>query len=39
MGERLAKRWGNEAATMVNDTLEECRLIVEESLDDDSAGD
>jgi transcriptional regulator with XRE-family HTH domain len=36
MGERLSKRWGNEAANMVNETLDECRLIVEESLDDRS---
>ncbi len=29
-GERLSKRWGNEAAAMLNETLDECGAIVAE---------
>ncbi len=29
-GERLSKRWGNEAAAMLNETLDECGAIVQE---------
>jgi phage terminase Nu1 subunit (DNA packaging protein) len=32
MGERLAKRYGNDASEMVNESLEECRAVVRESL-------
>jgi len=39
LGERLVRRCGNEAGQMLNETLDECQLIVKESLDDDRPGD
>ena len=35
MGEKLARRHGNDAAETVNQALEECQSIVTESLSDD----
>lgn len=34
MGERLAKRYGNDAAKTVNETLDECGAAVEEVMSD-----
>jgi phage terminase Nu1 subunit (DNA packaging protein) len=34
MGERLSKRYGNEAAKTVNETLDECGVAVEEVMSD-----
>ena len=34
MGERLAKRYGNDVATQINDTLAECRRAVQEVVKD-----
>lgn len=33
MGERLGKRYGNDAAATVKDTLDECRSVVMESVE------
>jgi phage terminase Nu1 subunit (DNA packaging protein) len=36
MGERLAKRYGNDVAITINDTLAECRRAVQEVVNDES---
>ena len=36
MGERLAKRYGNDVAVTINDTLAECRRAVQEVVNDES---